>query len=592
MKEQMTPRIESYGSLLHTYVRPYWRRAAALLLLLLGGAGLTLLSPRILAAFIDAVFGGASENTLRLGALFLAIALTNQAITVVTDYLGTDIGLRATNRLRTDLMLHCLRLDMDFHSSTTPGVLIERIDGDVGKLNQFLSNFAVLLIKNVLLIGGALIAISVIDWRAGLALSGFVVIALGALELSRRSAIPRVRVERETSAQLFGVVEERLAGIEDMQANGGAAYVMRRFVEQSRLWARASIIAHVYGASSWQIANLVYTLGLTLTLGLIVWLVRGGAITIGAAYALYRYVELMRWPINQIGRQVQDLQQAGAALLRLRELFVLESRIHDTGTVILPPAAVDVMLRDVSFTYPDAETSGEAPAGRAMIQELSFHLPAGRVLGLLGRTGSGKTTLTRLLLRFYTPNCGQICLDGSALHDIALPSLRERVGLVTQDVSIFNASVRANLSLFDPAIPDERMVAALADVELSDWFRSLPHGLDTVLPPGGGMSGGQAQLLAVARVLLKDPGLVILDEASSRLDPATEQHLEHALRRLFQGRTVIIIAHRLQTVQRADAILILEQGRCVEWGQRAALAADPDSRFAQLMRVGMEDALA
>lgn len=589
----MTPRTESYSSLLQTYLRPYWRRALLLLLLLLGGSALTLLSPRILAAFIDAVFDDAIESTFSLGLLFLSIALTNQIITVVTNYLGTDIGLRATNRLRTDLMVHCLRLDLDFHSGTTPGTLIERIDGDVGRLNQFLSNFAVLLIKNALLIGGALFAIALVDWRACLALTGFVVVALGALEVSRRVAIPRVRAERETSAQLFGVLEERLAGVEDMQANGGEGYVMRRFTEKSRPWARASIIAHVYGASSWQIANIMYVFGLTLTLGLVVWLVGAGAITIGAAYALYRYVELMRWPINQIGRQVQDLQQAGAALLRLRELFRLQSSIRDTGTVILPRAAFDVTLRDVSFTYPDTDIdqANEETPSRATIQDLSFHLPAGRVLGLLGRTGSGKTTLTRLLLRFYELRHGQICLGRAALNDIALSSLRERVGLVTQEVYIFNASVRDNLSLFDPTVPDQRMLAAIEDVELSAWFRSLPHGLDTVLSSGG-MSGGQAQLLGVARVLLKDPSLVILDEASSRLDPATEQHLEQALRRLFHGRTVIIIAHRLQTVQRADEILILELGRCVEWGQRAALAADPASRFAQLVRVGMEDALA
>ena len=588
----MTPATQSYSSLLQTYLRPHWRRTLVLLVLLLVGAGCTLLSPRILAAFIDAVFGGTFENMIPLGALFLLIALASQAVTVVTEYLGTDIGLRATNRLRTDLMVHCLHLDMDFHSGTTAGTLIERIDGDVGRLNQFLSTFSVLLIQNALLIGGALTAIALIDWRAGLVLGCFVLLALGALEISRRLAIPKVRRERETSAALYGVLEERLAGIEDLQANGGEGYVMRRFLEQSRPWARTAIPAHVYGTASWQVANVSYVLCMIAALSMAVWLVRSGAITIGAAYALYRYVELMRWPVNLIGRQVQDLQQAGAALVRLRELFSLRSKIYDTGTMTLPPAAMDVTLREVSFTYPDAEFEDEDTPRRATLNDLSFHLPAGRVLGLLGRTGSGKTTLTRLLLRFYEPHLGEICLGQHALQDIALPSLRERVGLVTQDVYIFNATVRDNLSLFDPAIPAERMLAAIEAVELSDWFRSLPLGLDTVLPPGGGMSGGQSQLLAVARVLLKDPGLVILDEASSRLDPATEQHLEHALRRLFHGRTVIIIAHRLQTVQRADDILILEQGRCAEAGERATLAADPESRFAQLMRVGMEDALA
>lgn len=590
----------SYGALLRTYLAPYWRRALLLLLLLLLGAGLTLLSPRILGLFIDAVFGGVAENTLELGGLFLALAVANQAITIATNYLGTDMGLRATNRLRADLALHTLYLDLAFHNATSPGSLIERIDGDVSRLNQFLSNFAVLLLKNALLIAGALVAVALIDWRAGVAISLFVVIGLVALEVTRRIALPRVRHERETSASLFGTLEERLAGIEDMRANGGVAYVMRRFTEQSRPWAKAFRIAHATGATSWQVANVSYALGLVLTLGVAAWLVGTRAITIGNAYALYRYVELMRTPITQIGRQVQDLQQAGAALARLSELLAVRSEIRDTGTALLPASALTVTFQDVSFTYPDAReptavdaaTTGGLTVGHTALNAVSFHLTAGRVLGLLGRTGSGKTTITRLLLRFYEPERGLINLNQQALGEIAIHSLRERVALVTQEVQVFNASVRDNLSLFDPSIPDERMHTAITAVELDDWFRTLPHGLDTLMPPGGGMSAGQAQLLAVARVLLKDPGLVILDEASSRLDPATEGRLEQALQRLLQGRTAIIIAHRLQTVQRADDILIMEGGQCVEWGERAALVKDPASRFAQLTQVGMEEALA
>ncbi|MBC8161951.1 MAG: ATP-binding cassette domain-containing protein, partial [Roseiflexaceae bacterium] len=170
-------------------------------------------------------------------------------------------------------------------------------------------------------------------------------------------------------------------------------------------------------------------------------------------------------------------------------------------------------------------------------------------------------------------------------------ALRTHIGLVTQEVQLFNASLRENLSLFDPAIADQRLRGALDAVGLGGWLAELPNGLDSVLPPGGGLSAGQAQLLAVARVLLRDPALVILDEASSRLDPATEQQLELAFGRLLGGRTSIIIAHRLATVERADYIMILEDGACLEFGRRSALAADKHSRFAQLLRVGMEAAL-
>jgi ATP-binding cassette, subfamily B, bacterial len=227
-----------------------------------------------------------------------------------------------------------------------------------------------------------------------------------------------------------------------------------------------------------------------------------------------------------------------------------------------------------------------------VLTDVSFRLPAGAVLGLLGRTGSGKTTLARLLPRFYDPAAGAIRLGGAPIHAATVAELRRRVGLVTQDVQLFQASVRDNLTFFNPAADDARILAVLDDLGLGAWFRSLPAGLDTELIAGGGLSAGEAQLLAFARAFLADPGLVILDEASSRLDPATERLIERAIDTLLAGRTGIIIAHRLATVQRADEILILEDGRILEAGERTRLAADPTSRFHQLLRTGLEEVLA
>ncbi|HUS15700.1 MAG TPA: ABC transporter ATP-binding protein, partial [Chloroflexia bacterium] len=224
---------------------------------------------------------------------------------------------------------------------------------------------------------------------------------------------------------------------------------------------------------------------------------------------------------------------------------------------------------------------------------LSFALPAGAVRGVLGRTGSGKTTLTRLLFRLYDPHAGTLRLGGVDLRDTCLTDLRARVGIVTQEIHLFHASVRDNLTFFDRGIADARILAVLQDLGLGGWYEALPHGLDTKLAPGGsGLSAGQAQLVAFARVFLKDPGLVILDEASSRLDPATEAQVEHAVDRLLAGRTGIVIAHRLGTVERADCILILDEGRIVEYGPRGALAADPRSRFSRLLQTGLEEVLA
>ncbi|MDQ3541325.1 MAG: ATP-binding cassette domain-containing protein, partial [Chloroflexota bacterium] len=221
------------------------------------------------------------------------------------------------------------------------------------------------------------------------------------------------------------------------------------------------------------------------------------------------------------------------------------------------------------------------------IRDISFRLEPGSVLGLIGRTGSGKTTITRLLLRLHDPTAGTVCIGDTDLRDFRLAELRDRIGVVTQDIQLFQASVRDNLTFFNPAFDDPAIIAILHDLGLSRWLDALPDGLDTQLASGaGGLSAGEAQLLAFARVFLHDSRIVILDEASSRLDPATERGVERAVDRLLAGRTGIVIAHRLATVKRADEIMVLADGRIVEYGPRELLANDPASRFAHMLRTG------
>jgi ATP-binding cassette subfamily B protein len=232
-----------------------------------------------------------------------------------------------------------------------------------------------------------------------------------------------------------------------------------------------------------------------------------------------------------------------------------------------------------------------------VLTDITFTLPPGRVLGLLGRTGSGKSTLTKLLFRFYDPVTGAIRLgDGNGraydIRDAQQAQLRRRIGLVTQEVQLFHATVRDNLTLFDDTIADERILQVIRELGLGNWFAALPAGLATRLDGNSGLSAGEAQLLAFARVFLANPGLVILDEASSRLDPATEQLIEQAIDRLLAGRTGIIIAHRLATVQRADEIMILDGGHIGEYGLRLELAYNPNSRFYHLLQTGLEEAYA
>lgn len=578
-----------YRRLLIPYLAPQWPRVVGLLVLILAGIGMDLAIPLILRTFIDTVLGiGPMDQLLWIGGGFLVLAFAKQIAAISERYMAENVGLTATNKLRADLTLHCLRLDRSFHTARTPGELIERIDGDIGTLSNFFARLVVELLGGLLLLCGILALLFAIDWRIGLVQLMFAVLALAIMNGLRPLAVPAFTQTRQASAELFGFLEERLAGTEDVRANGATGYVMRLLAGHARAmlaaFRRMSIIS---GLTSTPVL-ILFAAGTAIALGIGVWLLFQGATTIGTLYLIFSYSELLERPINQIARQLDDLQQATASILRIDELLQRQPAIRDGQGAVLPDAAPDVAFEQVVFAYQDERNTPEA----AVLQDVSFRLQPGEVLGLLGRTGSGKTTITRLLLRHVDASAGAVRLHGIDLRELRLADLRRHVGMVTQEVQLFNASIRDNLTFFDHDLPDERITTVLEELGLGEWLRSQPDGLATVLPPGGGVSAGEAQLIAFARIFLHNPKLVILDEASSRLDPATERLMERAVARLPAGRTAIIIAHRLETVQRADSILILDQGRVAEHGTRTALLANPDSRFAQLLRVGMEEALA
>ncbi len=549
--------------------------------------------PRILAIFIDqAVANEGLIVLLRTAVLFIGVGFLSQTVIVGETYIATDIGLQATNHLRSDLALHVLNLDLSFHNARTPGELIERVDGDPGVLNRFFSRFIIQIVGNVLLLAGILVLLFLIDVRVGAALSAFTVTTLFLLSRLSSIAIPHWNRAREARAQYFGFIEERLSGTEDLRANGAVGYAMRGLAVNMRSYFRKDLLADFIATSAFGSTIFLFSIGGAIALGLAAWIYLEGSITLGTAYLIVGYTQLITQPIERIIRELDDLQEAGASLRRVNEMLNEEVKLT-SGKGLLPEGALGVAFRDVSFTYPDAPGQNDAAhEERPVLQDLTFRLAPGTVLGLLGRTGSGKTTLTRLLFRLYDPQQGQILLNESPLPEISFSSIRSRIGVVTQEVQLFNASVRDNLTFFDPIIKDEQIRDALEQLELLDWVESFPEGLDTNLKSAGeGLSAGEAQLLAFARVFLRNPGLVILDEASSRLDPVTEARLEKAISRLLAGRTAVIIAHRLATVQRSDEVMILDQGRILECGRRQDLAADPQSRFARLLELGLEQEL-
>ncbi len=580
--------LRAYAALLAHYVKPYWRQALALTVILLGSIGLSLVSPQVVRRFIDLAQSQADLSLLIYAALtYLGIGLAVRGMDVSVAYLGTNLGYATTNRLREDLARHLLGLDMEFHNSHTSGELIERIDGDVTSLTNFFSQFAVRLVGAFLLILGVVLVMFATDWRVGLVMGLFAFGSLGLMVYLSRYAVHESEEERQANAELFGFVEERLAGLDEIRANGAGPYTMRRLYEIGRSWYERTTRAWkrrgylwVFMMGFWGMAGV-----LSLSLGILFYL--RGQFSIGTVFMLNQYSMMLGDPIERISHQIQDLQKALAAIERVRDLFALQPSISNGHGELLPAGALPVQFEDVVFHYDDGDPN------EPVLQHISFELEPGTTLGLLGRTGSGKTTLTRLLFRLWDPKSGAVRLAGQALPRVNLENLRQRVGMVTQEVQLFEASVRDNLTFFDETIPDERVIAVIRELGMGAWFDSLEKGLDTMLPPGGGgLSAGEQQLLAFGRVFLQDPGLVVLDEPSSRLDPATEQRLEHAMDRLLRGRTGIIIAHRLATVQRVDEIMIMDQGAIQEHGRRAALVADHSSRFHQLLTTGLEEAFA
>lgn len=545
---------------------------------------LPLIAPHFTRAFVDDAIAGAGLSHLTLIALgYLGLAVSGQGARVVTAWLASRLAWEGTNRLRESLAEHALGLDMAYHGKRTPGEMIERVDGDVVALADFVVAFLLDVVVSLLLLVGVLAVVLAVDLRIGVVLLVYcLLIGLGMVR-AQRVAVPAATHVREKYAALFGNLEERLAGAEDIRANGAGHHVVNRFHRVSADVYRADLRSERIGAVLFGGTTVAFALGTAIVLGLAAWIQKTGALTIGTAVLLFQYTQMVRPPFERLIDQLPQYQKALAAVARVNGLLSERRSLPEPAHPRpLPPSGpLGLELDGVGFAYADDD--------EPVLTDVNLKLAPGETLGLVGRTGSGKTTIARLVLRLYDPTQGTVRLGGVDLRDVTSASLYRRVGIVTQDVQLFAASVRDNLTLFRPGYAtDERLRAVLQEVGLGEWLESLPDGLDTVLggQSGGvasGVSAGEAQLLAFARVFLHDPGLVVLDEASSRLDPATEQRIEAAVDRLLADRTGILIAHRLSSLAKVDQIAVIDGGRVVEYGSRDELAADPHSRFGRLL---------
>ena len=624
-------------ALLLDALRPYPGRVATLGALVLGSTAIQVGVPLGIREVVDRATLGdvAGAWTVALGVV--GAGLLAQAGGLAEAWVSTDLGQLTTNDVRARLVRAVLGFDGEFHAANPPGALVERVDGDTAQLTALFSRVVVESIQAVLVLLGTL----AMAWTIapGVAVGLAVTIAVTGVALQAVVAAGHAhRIARSAAgAALFGAVEERLAGIEDVRASGTVALAAWQVEAAARAWLQRSFSAMAWNAGSGATVGLASgALTAVAFAGAGLAATRGEA-SVGDVVALLAYVEVVRRPVEQLARQARELGNAVAGAARVSELLSLDPRIPpfrpqrrrgrgltpfsrgngegDSVTLanaeehwedaprasnqvtkassrrhaVLPGGALAIDLEGAGVTYPGAE--------RAALADVSVAIPAGAFVGVVGRTGSGKTSFGRLVVRAIATSRGQVRLGGVDLGSVPEAELRARVAIVAQEPSLFHATVRENVTLFDDAVPDATVQAALVRVGLGDWLAAQPDGLRTRLAPSGGqgprppawdatrerqaastqtltapggLSAGEAQLLGLARVFVRDAGLVVLDEPAARVDPVTERRLVAALRELAQGRTVIVVAHRGSTLVDASHLLEVDDGRVVRFGKLQA----------------------
>ena len=574
--------LSNFQTYLVHYLSPYKGQVLLMGAGLLLHTALSLYGPQLLRDFIDGVAGNAATSSLvGLAVLYLIVRLGRLAGEGLTAYLGENVAWAATNQIRVDLLRHAVTLDMEFFNTHPPGTMLERTDGDANQLAKFFSQFALRFIRSILLLAGIAIVMAWEDWRICLVILGFVgVMAILMIKL-RTFGVPFNERLREAAGKLYGLVEERLTNMEDIKALGGVTYSLRQMEEYIKQQIRHGRLAYSLGGLVWPCTLFTTGLGAGVMLAWGGYLFLNGQMTIGTVYLMYAYMNLMLWPIEDLSHQMEELQKAGGSLVRIEELKQEKTSLQYGARTNVGTTPVSVRFQGVFFSYADDS--------EVVLKNVDFALAPGHTLGIAGRTGSGKTTIGRLLARMYDPDQGQILLNGQNLQEFNQETLRRKVGVVTQNVQFFSGTLRDNLRLFDDYYTDRQLEDALGELNLLPWLEVQPQRLDTIMSNSSlDLSTGEAQRLALARIFLRDPEVVILDEAVASLDPATEEEVEGALQKLLHGRTGIVIAHKMKSIEKVDEVLILDKGEMLEYGTRNDLLALPQSHLNHLIAQGGE----
>jgi ATP-binding cassette subfamily B protein len=511
-------------------------------------------------------FSTPKEQILVLGILTFLIWAGESIFEYGHLILWRNLGQRLQSDLRQDAYEHCQRLDMAFFESRSSGQLIAVMNDDVNQLERFLDGGANNLIQvfvTVIAVGGVFFVLSPLI--ATFAVMPIPIIIWGAFYFQRRAS-PRYAEVRERVGSLSSRLANNLGGMATIKSFTAEAREAKRLRDASEDYVAANRKAIAISSAFIPIIRMAILAGFLATFLIGGFMALEGELNVGAYGVLVFLTQRLLWPLTNLAQTADLFERAMASTIRILNLIAMPVDVPDHGSKRLPAGTPGhVVLNNVSFQYPQ-QTGG--------IQDVSLDIPAGSTFALAGSTGSGKSTLVKLLLRFYTPDRGTLSIDGHAIEDLSLQSLRQSIGLVSQDVFLFEGSIYDNITYGKPDASRDEVIRCARQAEAWEFIEKLPEGLDTPVGERGvKLSGGQRQRLSLARALLKDPAILILDEATSAVDNETEAAIQRSLKQISQGRTVIMIAHRLSTIVEADKIAVLENGRIVEAGSHQSLLA-------------------